>query len=48
MRFFNKDKNRITQWKAFKKKAKITEAIEFETVMIVIKTELEPIYRAFS
>ncbi len=42
---FYEDKNRITQWEAFKKKAKITEAIEFETVMIMIKTELEPIYK---
>ncbi|MEA3452607.1 MAG: nucleotidyl transferase AbiEii/AbiGii toxin family protein [Bacteroidota bacterium] len=42
---FHKDKNRITQWKAFLRKAKITDNIEFETVMKLLKIELEPIYK---
>ena len=42
---FIEDKNRITQWKAFLRKAKIADEIEFKTVMLLIKTELEPIYK---
>lgn len=42
---FYEDKNRITQWKAFLRKSKITNDIEFKTVMQLIKTELEPIYK---
>ena len=42
---FYADKNRLIQWNAFKKKAKITDNIDFETVMKIIKSELEPIYK---
>ncbi len=42
---FYTNSDRLLQWKAFKKKAKIIENIEFETVMIMLKTELEPIYK---
>ncbi|MBN2891733.1 MAG: nucleotidyl transferase AbiEii/AbiGii toxin family protein [Bacteroidales bacterium] len=41
---FHEDKNRITQWKAFLRKAKITDDIKFETVMQIIEMELKPIY----
>ncbi len=42
---FHADKNRITQWNAFLRKTKIADEIEFKTVMQLIKTELEPIYK---
>lgn len=42
---FYKNTGRITQWNAFKKKAKIIDEIEFENVMKIIKLELEPIYK---
>jgi predicted nucleotidyltransferase component of viral defense system len=41
---FHNDKNRITQWKAFLRKAKIIDDIEFKTVMQIIERELKPIY----
>ena len=37
--------DRIDQWKAFRRKAKITDNLTFETVMKKIKLELEPIYK---
>lgn len=42
---FHEDKNRIIQWKAFLRKAKLIDKIEFKTVMQVIKVDLEPIYK---
>ncbi|MBN1252578.1 MAG: nucleotidyl transferase AbiEii/AbiGii toxin family protein [Bacteroidales bacterium] len=42
---FYMDKNRLLQWKAFKQKAKISDNIEFETVMQTIIIELQAIYR---
>jgi hypothetical protein len=42
---FYKNKDRLTQWNAFKRKSKIVNEIEFETVMKMIKFELEPIYK---
>lgn len=42
---FYEDKNRISQWNAFKRKAKIIDNTDFETVVQMIKKELEPIYR---
>ena len=42
---FYKNSERLNQWNAFKKKAKIIDAPEFAMVMEFIKTELEPIYK---
>ena len=42
---FYKNQDRLTQWKAFKNKAKIVFNLEFDTVLILIKLELEPIYK---
>jgi len=42
---FYTNSDRLMQWKAFKRKSKITNEIEFETVMLLIKKELEPIYK---
>ncbi len=41
---FYKNQDRLTQWKAFKNKAKIVFNLEFDTVLKLIKIELEPIY----
>ena len=42
---FYTNKDRLTQWNAFKRKAKITDNPTFETVLKKIKLELEPIYK---
>ncbi len=42
---FYTNKDRLTQWNVFKRKAKITDNLSFETVMRKIKLELEPIYK---
>jgi len=42
---FYKNKDRMTQWKAFKQKAKIASILELETLLKLIKIELEPIYK---
>jgi predicted nucleotidyltransferase component of viral defense system len=43
--YFITDKNRLTQWEAFKRKAKITKDLTFETVLKKIRFELQPIYQ---
>lgn len=42
---FYTNKDRLTQWNAFKRKAKITDSLTFETVLKKIRLELEPIYK---
>ena len=42
---FYKNKNRLTQWNAFKRKAKITDNLTFRTVLKMIRLELELIYK---
>jgi predicted nucleotidyltransferase component of viral defense system len=42
---FYTNKDRLSQWNAFKRKAKITDNLTFETVLKKIKLELEPIYK---
>lgn len=42
---FYMEMNSLLQWKAFKQKAKISDIIEFVTVMQTIIIELEPIYK---
>ena len=42
---FYTNTDRLTQWNAFKRKAKVTDNLTFETVLKKIKLELEPIYK---
>jgi len=42
---FYTNTDRLTQWNAFKRKAKIIDNLTFETVLKKIKLELEPIYK---
>ena len=42
---FYTNTDRLTQWNAFKRKAKVTDYLTFETVLKRIKLELEPIYK---
>ena len=42
---FYTNADRLTQWNAFKRKAKITDNLTFETVLKKMKLELEPIYK---
>ena len=41
---FFKSPDRLNQWNSFKRKAKITNTLEFDRVLKMIKIELEPIY----
>jgi len=42
---FCTNKDRLTQWNAFKKKTKIIDNLTFDTVLRKIKEEIEPIYK---
>ena len=42
---FYTNKDRLTQWNAFKRKAKVADNLTFETVLKKIRLELEPIYK---
>ena len=42
---FYTNKDRLTQWNAFKRKAKVTDNLRFETVLKKIRLELEQIYK---
>ena len=42
---FYTNKDRLTQWNAFKRKAKVTDSLTFETVLKKIKLELKLIYK---
>jgi hypothetical protein len=42
---FYKYQDKLAQWKAFKNKTKIINNLELDTVLQLIKKELEPIYK---
>ena len=42
--FFN-SRDRLNQWNSFKRKANIIDTLEFDSVVKMIKIELEPIYK---
>jgi len=42
---FFQNPDRIAQWEAFKRKTKVVDNLDLETIMKLLKTELEPIYK---
>jgi len=42
---FFRNSDRLAQWEAFKRKAKVVDNLDFETIMRLLKAQLEPIYK---